>query len=314
VDDGSLAGLQFNLNLYQRDRFIQSTKENGTKGFIIQTTHVRGNEHNVKFLAEGLWNDQLTPQAFYEDYSRSLFGPEAGKLIARAFETLEENEKYLGGRGGANMPWNQMPPEIYALRPVPGEKRSFYWFPSADYQGRKQKFRASIEYLQKAGALFEQAKATSTKAGQRELRYLINRNQGYIHHLETLAQIADVYAGWRGAMATRRDGVQPTREKLAKAVSLARQAEAEAAKSAHHFAECVEHPTDLGVLWMVSTKVVVGTRVIRQHLSNLLAFYEGKEYWNKVDWDLLFGTTPFPTYELKPVKTGDNTPQIFDPG
>ena len=165
------------------------------------------------------------------------------------------------------MPWNQMPPEIYALRSVPGEKRSFYWYPSADYQGRKTKFRAAIEYLQKAGKLFEQARNKATEPGRRELRYLIHRNQGYIHHLETLAQIADVYAAWREALARRRDGVQPTRERLAKAVALARQAEEEAAKSAHRFAECAEHPTDLGVLWMVSTKVVVGTRVIRQHLA-----------------------------------------------
>ena len=315
VDDGSLAGLQFNLNLYQRDRFIQSTRENSTKGFIIQTTHVRGNEHNVKFLSEGLWNDQLTPQAFYEDYCRALFGPEADKLMVQAFEILEENEQFLGGRGGANMPWNQMPPEIYALRPVPGEKRSFYWAPTSDYEGRKQKFRSSIGYLKKAAELFEQARGQSTKAGQLELRYLVHRNQGYIHHLETLAQIADVYAAWREALAKRRDGVQPTRERLAKSVALARHAEEEAAQSAHHFAECAEHPTDLGVLWMVSTKVVVGTRVIRQHLSNLLAFYEGKEYWNKVDWDLLFGTTPFPAYDLKPVKgNGDKNPEIFEPG
>jgi len=315
VDDGSLAGLQFNLNLYQRDRFLQSTRENGTRGFIIQTTHVRGNEHNVKFLSEGLWNDQLTPQAFYEDYCPALFGPDAAKPMVQAFEILEENEKFLGGRGGGNMPWNQVPPEIYALRPVPGGKRSFYWAPSSDFQGRKQKFRSAIGQLKQAGELFEQARGQSTKGGQLELRYLVHRNQGYIHHLETLAQIADVYAAWRQALAQRRDGVPPTRERLAQAVALARRAEEEAARSAHHFAECAEHPTDLGVLWMVSTKLVVGTRVIRQHLSNLLAFYEGKEYWKKVDWDLLFGTTPFPAYELKPVKgKDDRNPEMFEPG
>lgn len=314
VDDGSLAGLQFNLNLYQRDGFIQSTKKNDTKGFIIQTTHVRGNEHNVKFLSDGLWNDQLTPQAFYADYCQTLFGPVAAKLMVQAFEILEENEKFLGGRGGANMPWNQMPPEIYALRPVPGEKRSFYWSPSGDFRDRGKKFRASIQSLTSAGELFERAMDQATESGKRELHYLIHRNQGYIHHLETLAQISEVYASWRNAIVNRRDGVQPTREKLTRAVAQARQAEAEAAKSANHFAECAEHPTDLGVLWMVSTKVVVGTRVIRQHLDNLLAFYNGKDYWNKVDWELLFGTTPFPTHELKPVKPGDKSPEVFEPG
>jgi hypothetical protein len=212
------------------------------------------------------------------------------------------------------MPWNQMPSEIYALRPVPGVERSFYWAPDGDFQKRGEKFRAAIKYLAKAGELFEQARGKATESGQRELRYLIHRNKGYIHHLQTLATIADVYAGWRDAVATRRDGVQPTREKLARTVAMARQAEEQAAQSARHFAECAEHPTDLGVLWMVSTKVVVGTRVIRQHLSNLEAFYAGKQYWNTVDWDLLFGTTPYPTYDLKPVKPGDNAPELFEPG
>lgn len=314
VDDGSMAGLQFNLNLYQRDRFLQSTRENGTKGFIIQTTHIRGNEHNVKFLSEGLWNDQLTPQAFYKDYCQALFGPDAAKLMFQAFELLEENEKFLGGRGGSNLPWNQMPPEILALRPVPGEKRSFYWSPASDYSARRVQFRESIKNLRRAADLFDQAKPRGTKSGQRELHYLIQRNQGYIHHLETLAQISEVYAAWRDALATRRDGVQSTREKLSQAVALARQAEAEAAQSANHFAECAEHPTDLGVLWMISTKLVVGTRVIRQHLDNLLAFYSGREYWNKVDWELLFGITPFPAYELKSAEPGGKTAETFEPG
>jgi len=220
----------------------------------------------------------------------------------------------VGGRGGGNMPWCQMPTEIYALRPTPGIKRSFYWYPNKDYSKRGQQFRAAVKNLTKAGDLFEQAMDKATESGQRELHYLIHRNKGYIHHLATLAKIADIYASWRDAIETRRDGVEPTRKKLRKTVAIARQTEEKAIQSARHFAECAEHPTDLGVLWMVNTKMVVGTRVIRQHLSNLLAFYEGKEYWNKVDWDLLFGTSPYPTYDLKPVKTDDGTVQTYEPG
>jgi hypothetical protein len=73
VDDGSLAGLQFNLNLYKKDGYCSSAKENGTSGLAIQTTHIRGNEHNIKFLADGMWNDELTPEQFYRKYAFQHF-------------------------------------------------------------------------------------------------------------------------------------------------------------------------------------------------------------------------------------------------
>ena len=60
VDDGSLAGMQFNLKLYDKDGFIRSGREHGTKGFIIQLTHIAGNEHNVDYLRRGLWNPDIT--------------------------------------------------------------------------------------------------------------------------------------------------------------------------------------------------------------------------------------------------------------
>ena len=302
VDDGSLAGLQFDLNLYHRDQFLQSNRRNGTSGFIIQLTHVRGNEHNVKYLAEGLWNDQLMPDEFYQDYARAIVGPEAAGLMVQAFGILEENEVFLGGRGGSNMPWNQTPLEIEALRAVPAFNLPYHRSPIAikRFQDRSERFRKSMDYLQRAGKLFAQAAHKATPSGQRELRYLSHRNLGYIHHLQTLAMMADVYASWHEALASRQAGVEAVRDKLRKTVTLARQAEKGAIQSASEFAECVEHPTDLGVLWMINKSMVIGTRILGQHLENILAFYNGKEYWKKVDWELLFGTNPYPTTAVSP--------------
>jgi len=301
VDDGSLAGLQFDLKLYQRDQFLQSNRMNGTSGFIIQLTHVRGNEHNVKYLADGLWNDRLTPDQFYEDYCQAIFGP-AAALMVQAFGILEENEAFLGGRGGGNMPWNQTPLEIEALRSVPTFNLPYHQSPIAPkrFQDRAARFRKSVDYLQQAGTLFEQALDKATPSGQRELNYLIHRNRGYIHHLQTLIMITDVYASWHDALASRQLGVDVVRDKLRKAVTTARQAEVEATRSAGRFAECIEHPTDLGVLWMINKSLVIGTRVLTQQLGNILAFYNGEEYWKKVDWELLFGTNPYPTTAVSP--------------
>jgi hypothetical protein len=217
--------------------------------------------------------------------------------MVQAFGILEANESFLGGRGGGNMVWNQTPLEVEALRSIPAFNLPYQRSPidPKKFQGRAEKFRKSLVNLQQAGKLFEQAMNPSTPDGRRELHYLIHRNRGYIHHLETLGLMADVYAGWQDALATRDAGVEPTRKKLSETVALAQRAEAEAARSATNFAECVEHPTDLGVLWMINKSMVIGTRVLRQHLNNILAFYNGQEYWKPVDWKLLFGTTPYPT-------------------
>ncbi|MBN1394409.1 MAG: hypothetical protein JW959_05260 [Pirellulales bacterium] len=315
-DDGSLAGMQFNLNLYRRDRFLQSNKENGTRGFMIQTTHVRGNEHNVKYLADGLWNDRLTPEEFYEDYAQTLFGPDAAAPMIEAFRILERNESFLGGRGGLNMPWNQVPPEIYALRAVPGFGQPLHRSPIGRvewFQERGRKFRKSVEYLVAAEGCCKRAEEKASEPGRRELHYLINRNRGYIHHLETLAKIGEVFAAWRDALNARREGVERVREKLHAAADLARRAEEEAHRSAEHFAACAEHPTDLGVLWMIGSKMVVGTRLLREHLENVAAYYDGREYWKKIDWGLLFGSTPYPTHDLKRVD-GDGDEAVYEPG
>jgi len=88
------------------------------------------------------------------------------------------------------------------------------------------------------------------------------------------------------------------KDALKRTLELARGAETEAGRAAAGFAACVEHPTDLGVLWMINSSMVTGTRVYRQYLDNIVAYYAGQPYWNKVDWDLLFGENPFPLYGL----------------
>ena len=69
----------------------------------------------------------------------------------------------------------------------------------------------------------------------------------------------------------------------------------------------------LGVLWMISHKMGVGSRCLRQYLENILAFYEGREYWNKVDWDIMFGHCPFPVYAMNET-TAKEQAEEYEPG
>lgn len=334
VDDGSMAGMQFDLELYARDRYLQSARENGTAGLIVQTTHVRGNEHNMGYLAAGMWDADLTPQAFYRDYCERLFGPVAGPVVNRAFAVLEESEIQLGGRGSSNMPWNKVPAHIEILRAFRAYPAPFFGVPYEEgsverLQGLSERYLAAVTDLERAQELYEEAVRAvegplgregiesdgermgpeSTTSGsppqapagaRHELAYLMARNTGYLHHLRCLVELAGVYERLRKVLTTH-GSVDEIRAGLAQVLEMAERAEGEAEASARAFSDCAEHATDLGVLWMVNSSMVTGTRVLGQYLANIKAYYEGREYWSPVDWDRLFGTCPHPAYGMDTV-------------
>ena len=95
-DDSGMFGMQFNVNLYYKDRVLEGSVENGVAGFAGQLNRPRGTEQNYRYLAEGAYNPKLTPKEFYEGYARRLFGEAAAPDMVKAFETLEANEEYLG--------------------------------------------------------------------------------------------------------------------------------------------------------------------------------------------------------------------------
>ena len=82
--------------------------------------------------------------------------------------------------------------------------------------------------------------------------------------------------------------------------------------SAHDFAACVQHPTDLGVLWSINTSTVIGTEVLQQYLANLQAYFDGREYWAPVEWSRLFDSYPYPAFELEAVT--DAGESHYEPG
>lgn len=303
-DDGSLAGMQFNLNLYQRDGFLASRKKNGTAGLCIQVTHVAGNDHNVRFLAEGVWKENLSPESFYRDYATAVFGSDSAESAMEAFDILEENEVALGGRGLKNMPYSLNPPEVSMVRAARNHPTPFFSSPWGEasvrlLEERAEKFMQSIGRLDKALAWFDIAMKTCRAEGKKELGYLIGKTRAYRCHLLTLCILKDAYALYVKAFAGN-DGKKYAvqREILHKALLEIVKAEDNAMESAREFADSVNHPTDLAAVWMMN-HVIIACQVFRQFTSNVLAYHEGREYWSKVDWDSLYDTSPFPTYQIE---------------
>ena len=78
-DDSSMLGMQFNVNMYYKDRMFEGALENGVAGHAMQVNRARGMEHNERFLAEGGWKPHLTPDLWGSCRAGSLEGiPDAG--------------------------------------------------------------------------------------------------------------------------------------------------------------------------------------------------------------------------------------------
>jgi hypothetical protein len=54
------------------------------------------------------------------------------------------------------------------------------------------------------------------------------------------------------------------------------------------YAEIVDHPADLGVLYQLNARAVLGFDLVRQSMQNIVNFYTGKSYAHHVSWERLY--------------------------
>lgn len=87
-DDVSMLEPQFNVTLFYEDRVLEGALENGMAGFAMQVYRPRGTEWDSKYLAEGAWDPRLTPEEFYRNYSKRMFGERAAPEMLKAFKKL----------------------------------------------------------------------------------------------------------------------------------------------------------------------------------------------------------------------------------
>ncbi len=319
VDDGSLLGMQFPLWQYSQDGFLASAKENGTSGLMIQTTHIRGNEHSTKYLAQGMWRGHEAPDEFYRSYIERVFGTAAASAVRQAFRLLEHNDEFLGGRGQGNMPWNMVPRQILIMSTFKDFDRPFHAAPFGkgfvdDCEAVGLKFRTAVENLGEALKLLETAHEAADRSGREELGYIIARTKGFRAHLQALIRFGELYASYYAMFRHLPDDLDGFKASLNTLINNAGKLEEQTHRSADHFADCVQHTTDLAVLWMVSHKMVLGSQCLRRFLDNIRAFYDGREYWRPVPWDTLFGHSVFPPHTVEPVKDGPSGKSDDEPG
>jgi len=299
-DDNGMFGMQFNVGLYYQDRILEGSVENGVAGFAGQLNRPRGTEQNYRYLAEGAYNPKLTPKEFYDGYARRLFGAAAAPDMVKAFETLEANEEYLGwtqkGNFGCCGPISEVSRahRLYQQpNPFDGPK---------DWTGFISGSRDLIRYygqaaenLQKALDLMKAAAPKVAPHGQEELHYLMNKAESYRLHLQTLITVRKAYIEFGEAFQLWKAGEIDRAElvrRLDASMVLFDEARRMGRRTTEKFAEVIDHPSDMGVLYRANLFLVTGLELVEQTMQNIVNYHHGKEYTQHVPWDKIYYDFP----------------------
>ncbi len=292
-DDAAMLGLQFNATLYYKDRVLDGSLEYGGAGFAAQLNRARGTEHNARFLAEGAWNPELTPEQFYRSYVTRLFGRQAAAPIVEAYLKLEEHEEYLGWRGQGNFPQWGHPREITIMKrrfrtqlnPYDGPHFDGWDDFVKDCRKRHQIFGGSLEMLGEALAKLLEAGPRVRTAARRELDYLVNKTEAYMLHFELVRLLEEGYISYDEAFQIKaRNREAAFRDRLVRCQDLFQAAHRKAREVAEKEAEFIDHPSDVAILFELNSEVLTATEEFAKFIKNVVNFHHGLPYWEEVRW------------------------------
>ena len=306
-DDDSMFGIPFYLRQFQTDGVFKEAREAGAQGFVAQLFRARGTEHHVSFLARGGWDAELTPDKFYCDYSREVFGSVASEAMKRAFMRLEDSEELLGWQGLTNFAFLGGCTELYAgfstgLAGEVTEQDNPYDGPAdpahlakcarSRYHGvdnrvpagefvpdRIQYYHRSIELLGEALAEMDTANATVSGKGRPYLAYLRNKTEAFIAHLEMVAHAAEGLAAYADAFAEDRGDEAVLAEALTAAEQHYVRAQMKAREAAAIFARFIDHPSDLAILFLANIFNIKKVDRIADVVRRVTNYHKGLPYW-----------------------------------
>jgi hypothetical protein len=298
-DDVDMMGMQFNVKQYSaKDRILSEGAKVGLSGFAGQMNRARGTESNSRFLTEAAWSPQLTAEDFYKNYSTRLFGEHAGADMYNAYMALEENENWLGYN---NYDYSAMNccgplPEVgsayeYSRQANPfdgptGSAWRAFIFKSPDVMTR---FEGSIRLLNRALDSMRAALPNVAPQGKYELGYMINRTESYRDYIQSLITIRKAYIEFDQAFRNRTHvPYEQFVANLDKSLGEFDLANTQVQAATRHYAELVDHPSDLGVLYHLNARAVLGFELTRQWMHNIVNFHKGKSYLDHVPWERLF--------------------------
>jgi hypothetical protein len=320
-DDTGMIGMQFHVRLYYRDRMLEGALENGVAGVTELGDRFRGEEHLAKYMADGSWNAHLTPDQFYHQYARQIFGAQAEAAMFQAFMALEDMEGYKGYHSNKPdhirlMACCSPPDELkiakqYAEQPNPYDGPAFRdWESFVKLVPEKVGLLSGELALERQALSFmKTAEATAAPGSLDELHYLENKTEAYAQMIEAFIQFDQACATYDSAFHLDRSVQrQEFVAQLDESLRQFQQAKITARYSAETWSKIVDNVSDLGVLWRLNTFVVMGMDLVSQFIQNIDNYHHGKFYLNQVAWERVFSPLPIITK-----RTGFERPEPESP-
>jgi hypothetical protein len=318
-DDASEFGMQFNVGLYHHDRVLQGSVQHGVAGVVPQTGRFRGMEHNAKFIADGAWHSDLTPDGFYVDYATRVFGPAAMPSVIKAFRTLEEHERSLGWRGLFNFLNYGDTNDIAIMRRFRSQERPFDgptfenwtvtnevadaaqaadvdarrkllspWIQSCE--NRQSRYAGSIALLEKSAGYLETARPAVLPGSRGELEYLIFKAQTYQGHLKAIRLLLQGYVAYDRAFRSKlRAAKIDMLEEFDRCESLFRAARDQVRGTTEQMAASpfVKDESEKYILFRYNVRFLMPISEFCKFIRNVVNYHHGQPYWEKVDWDVI---------------------------
>jgi hypothetical protein len=300
-DDINMMGMQFNVTQYAvKDKIFSDGVKVGLTGHAGQLNRVRGLEANAAFLTEAAWAPELTPEEFYKNYSRSIFGEFAAADMLKAFLVLEKNELHLGyyNYGYTTMNCCGALPEVsiayeywQQANPFDGPTMANWDTYIAKSPDVINRFEGSIQLLNQSLDSMKAAQARVAPQGAAELRYMINRTESYRDLIQSLITMRKAQVSFAQSFQTRTKVPYAEFVKnLERDLGEFERAGREMRSATRKYAELIDHPSDLGVLYSMNARGIVGFDLVAGMIRNVVRFHQGKPYLEHVPFEKLYST------------------------
>ena len=300
-DDFDMMGMQFSVRQYSvKDKIFAEGLKYGLTGFAGQIDRVRGTETNSSFLTQAAWYPQLGPEEFYKDYSVRIFGAKAAPAMYRAYFALEDNQEYVA----YNSYWYLYTmmncctslPEVHMAHRLFEQPDMFDGPTIPDWKGFVSqlpdtivRFAGSIGYLNKALDAMHAALPDVAPQGEYELRYMINRTRSYRDYIAALVTMRKAYLAFDKAFQKRsKVSHEQFVGELTRALEEFSEANRQVQAATREYAEFTDNTSDLGVLYHLNARAVLGFDLVYQTMQNILNYHTGKPYLQHVPWERLF--------------------------
>jgi len=298
-DDVNMMGMQFNIKQFSaKDRIFVDGVKYGLSGFAGQLNRARGTESNSRFLTEAAWAPEMTAEEFYKNYSTRLFGERAGADMYNAYMTLEENEAWLGyyNYGYSTMNCCGALDEVrrayeYSRQgnPYDGPTGSAWQAFISKSPDVIYRFESSIRLLNKALGSMRAAMPNVAPQGKYELGYMINRTESYRDYIQSLITIRRAYLDFDQAFENRAQvPYEQFVANLEKSLGGFDLANEQVQAATRHYADIIDYPSDLGVLYDLNARAALGFDLVRHWMRNVVKFHQGKSYLDHVPFERLF--------------------------